>query len=184
MAASVQDRLVTLARRLSVGRILRYLDLWARYLFRRALGASAGHQAGLDEDGGALPAALGEVDFGGAKRLAVASWFPVDRANTRLHQAILSTVASARPDLGLQPDVIDCLMRLKAAEDLSAEVDAEVESGTPRQTLNTALYLLLLRRLPAPSEHAMIASRHPRNALIAIRSGDEYRKQGRRMALS
>ena len=50
----------------------------------------------------------------------------------------------------------------------------------PSQTINTALYMLLLRRLPAPSEMPMIATRHPRHALIAIQSGDEFRKQGRR----
>ncbi len=61
-------------------------------------------------------------------------------------------------------------------------VDAMVEQGDPPQTVNTALYMLLLRRLPAPSEMPMIASRHPRHALIAIQSGDEFRKQGRRTA--
>jgi hypothetical protein len=65
-----------------------------------------------------------------AKRMTVASWFPLDLANTA----------------------------------------------------NTALYVLLLRRLPATSELAMIASRHPRHALIA-QSGDEYRKKGRRARL-
>ena len=54
------------------------------------------------------------------------------------------------------------------------------EQGAPPQTINTALYMLLLRRLPAPSEMPMIAARHPRHALIAIQSGDEFRKQGRR----
>jgi hypothetical protein len=48
------------------------------------------------------------------------------------------------------------------------------------QTINTALYMLLLRRLPAPSEMPVIAARHPRHALIAIQSGDEFRKQSRR----
>jgi hypothetical protein len=44
--------------------------------------------------------------------------------------------------------------------------------------------MLLLRRLPAPSEMPMIATRHPRHALIAIQSGDEFRKQGRRSEVS
>jgi hypothetical protein len=30
----------------------------------------------------------------------------------------------------------------------------------------------------------MIATRHPRQALIAIQSGDEFRKQGRRSEVS
>jgi hypothetical protein len=34
------------------------------------------------------------------------------------------------------------------------------ERGAPPQTINTALYMLLLRRLPAPSEMPVIASRH------------------------
>lgn len=59
-----------------------------------------------------------------------------------------------------------------------------VEQGTVPPTVNAALYILLLKRLPAPSELLMIASRHLRHALIAIQSGDEYRKQGRGLALA
>ncbi|HSB58429.1 MAG TPA: hypothetical protein VLD66_02395, partial [Methyloceanibacter sp.] len=78
------------------------------------------------------------------------------------------------------PDILDCVVDLKSAEDLAACVEGMVEQGRSPQTVNTALYVLLLRRLPAPSELPMIASRHPRHALIAIQSGDEYGKQGRR----
>jgi hypothetical protein len=93
---------------------------------------------------------------------------------------MLASLIDERPDLGVTPEILDCLSRLKRAGDLPAEVDVLVEGGLGTETLNTALYALLLRRLPAPSELAMIASRHPRHALIAILSGDEYRKQGRR----
>jgi hypothetical protein len=101
--------------------------------------------------------------------MAVASWFPLDLANVE-----------ARPDLGVTPEILNYLFRLKRADDLIAGVDALVERGVGAQTANTALYALLLRRLPAPSELAMIVSRHPHHAMIAILSGDEYRKQGRR----
>ena len=72
------------------------------------------------------------------------------------------------------------MLRLKRADDLSACVDQLVGAGEAFGTINTALYILLLRRLPDASELAMIASRHPRHALIAIQSGDEYRRAGRR----
>ena len=94
---------------------------------------------------------------------------------------MFASIAQARPDLGVTPEILDCLTRLKSTDDLSKCVDAMVEQGQPSQTVNTALYILLLKRFPAPSEHAMIASRHPRHALIAIQSGDEYWKQGRRV---
>ena len=112
--------------------------------------------------------------------MVVGSWFPLDLANARLHRALLASVANARPDLGVTPEILDCVEGLKAADDLTATVDAMAEQGAPPQTINTALYMLLLRRLPAPSEMPVIAARHPRHALIAIQSGDEFRKQGRR----
>jgi hypothetical protein len=118
-----------------------------------------------------------------AKRITVASWFPLDLANARLHRALFTSVNSARDDLKLTPEILDCIAILKSADDPSACVEGMVEQGQSPQTINTALYVLLLRRLPAPSELAMIASRHPRHALIAIQSGDEYRKQGRRAAV-
>jgi hypothetical protein len=184
VAASIQERVYTLLRRLSIGRILRYLDLWGRYVLRRALSAISGRHSHPGSEAGTLVEALREADFTTAKRLTVGSWFPLDRSNTRLHQVLLRDIATARPDLGLESDTIECLMRLKTASQLSAAVDAEVEGGALSKTVNTALYLLLLRRPPDISELPMIASRHPRTALIAIRSGDEYRKQGRRMTLS
>ena len=81
-------------------------------------------------------------------------------------------------------EILDCLEKLKPGGDLTATVDAMAEEGLAPQTVNTALYLLLLRRLPAPSEMPMIAARHPRHALIAIRSGDEFDRQGRRTEAS
>jgi hypothetical protein len=128
----------------------------------------------------ARAAALAAVDLATAKRMTVASWFPLDLANARLHRALLASVASARADLGLTPEILDCIVSLKSADDLAACVEGTLEHGHSPQTVNTALYVFLLRRLPAASELAMIASRHPRHALIAIQSGDEYRKQGRR----
>ncbi len=184
VAPSIRDRVYALLRRLSVGRILRYLDLWGRYLLRRALSAISGRRSQSASDGSGVVEALRKADFAAAKRVTVASWFPLDHANVRLHQTLLRDIVTARPDLGIGPDIIDCLMRLKVAVDLTTAVDAEVQSGASSKLVNTALYLLLLRRPPAPSELPMIASRHPQNALIAIRSGDEYRTQGRRMALS
>jgi hypothetical protein len=181
MEAPRQSGLYRLAKRLSLGRLARYFALWARYLLRRGQGALSTTllrepPSGID----AQAAALAAADLATAKRMTVASWFPIDLVNARLHRALLASVAGARADLGLTPEILDCIASLKSADDLAARVEGMVEQGRSPQTVNTALYILLLRRLPAPSELAMIASRHPRHALIAIQSGDEYRKQGRR----
>jgi hypothetical protein len=176
-----QGRLYRLAKRLSLGRLLRYGALWARYGVRR--GQSAFVTRKSQAPGArvaAEAAALAGEDQAGAKRMVVASWFPLDLANAGLHRMLLASVADARPDLGLTPEILDCIDGLKAADDLTATVDAMAEQGCSSQAINTALYMLLLRRLPAPSELPMIATRHPRHALIAIQSGDEFRKQGRR----
>ncbi len=185
MRISTQGSLYRLAKRLSIGRVLRYLDLWARYLWRRG-------QSRLDAYAGRLPsadltaqaAAIAAADMTTAKRMTVASWFPVDLANARLHRALLASIAEARPDLSLSETKLNCIARLKHGSDLAVMVDELVAGGETAETVNTALYVLLLRRLPAPSELPMIGSRDPRHALIAIRSGDEYRKQGRKMLSS
>jgi hypothetical protein len=182
MGSTMRARLYRLAKRLSIGRLLRYLDLWARYLWRRSLSGlgSSSRRSARGTDAEAQAAALAHADMATAKRMAVASWFPLDLANARLHRAVLASAAEARPDLGIGPAILDCLAQLKSADDLSACVDEQVAAGQAAQTLNTALYILLLRRLPDRSELPMIVSRHPRHALIAIKCGDEYRKQGRR----
>jgi hypothetical protein len=178
---SMRERLYRLARRLNVGRILRYGDLWTRYLWRRGLSAvDAARSRPAGGDAAALGAALAAADIDAAKRMAVASWFPLDLGNTGLQRRMLASLMDERPDLGMTPEILDCLFRLRNAGELSAGVDALVDAGMSPQTVNTTLYALLLRRLPAPSELAMIVSRHPRHALIAILSGDEYRRQGRR----
>jgi hypothetical protein len=182
--SSAKDRIYTLANRLSIGRVLRYVDLWARYGWRRAERAFGGRAPAAGKDTEALAATLAGAGIDAAKRLAVSSWFPLDLQNARLHAAILESVAEARPELGLTPEIRGCLVRLKTGGDLAAAVDAEVETGAEPETVNTALYLLLLRRLPASSERPMIASRHPLHALIAIKSGDEYINQGRRTEAS
>jgi len=180
-----QGRLYRLAKRLSLGRLLRYGALWARYGVRRGQSAFFTRQAQAPGARvAAEAAALAGADHADAKCMVVASWFPLDLANARLHRALLASVAQARPDLGVTPEILDCIEGLKSADDLSANVDAMAEQGEPPQTINTALYMLLLRRLPAPSEMPMIATRHPRHALIAIQSGDEFRKQGRRSEVS
>ncbi len=184
MNSSIKGRLYVLARRLSIGRVLRYLDLWGRYGWRRAGSALRGAGPAGGGDAETLAAMLADADIATAKRLAVASWFPLDLDNARLHAAILQSVAEARAELGLTPAIRDCLARLKTGDDLTASVEEEVENGSRPETVNTALYLLLLRRLPAASERAMIATRHPAHALIAIKSGDEYLKQGRRTEAS
>jgi hypothetical protein len=176
-----RGRLYRLAKRLSLGRLLRYGALWARYGVRRGQSAFLARKSQAPAARvAAETAALARADLGDAKRMVVASWFPLDLANAGLHRALLASVAAARADLGLTPEILDCVEGLKAADDLTATVDAMAEQGDTPQTINTALYMLLLRRLPAPSEMPMIATRHPRHALIAIQSGDEYRKQGRR----
>ena len=176
-----QGRLYRLAKRLSLGRLLRYGALWARYGIRRSQSALLRRKSQAPGARIAAEAAvLARADLGDAKRMVVGSWFPLDLANARLYRALLASVANARPDLGITPEILDCVEGLKAADDLTATVDAMAEQGAPPQTINTALYMLLLRRLPAPSEMPVIAARHPRHALIAIQSGDEFRKQGRR----
>ena len=180
-----QGRLYRLAKRLSLGRLLRYGALWARYGVRRGQSAFFTRQAQAPGARvAAEAAALAGADHADAKCMVVASWFPLDLANARLHRALLASVAQARPDLEVTPEILDCIEGLKSADDLTAAVDAMAEQGGSAQTINTALYMLLLRRLPAPSEMPMIATRHPRHALIAIQSGDEFRKQGRRSEVS
>lgn len=182
--SALKLKLHALARRLNAGRVLRYADLWARYYWRRAESAAASVRRGAPEAGaGALAAELVKANAGEANRRAVASWFPLDLANAGLHRAVLGSILEARPDLGVTSAMLDCLARLKSAGDLTPCVDALVAEGMSPETVNSALYLLLLRRLPAPSERAMIASRAPHHALIAIRSGDEYHRHGRRASL-
>ena len=176
-----QGRLYRLAKRLSLGRLLRYGALWARYGVRRGQSALLTRKAQAPGARvAAEAAALARADLSDAKRMVVASWFPLDLANARLHRALLASVARARADLGVTPEILDCVESLKAADDLTAASMPWPSRARAPQTINTALYMLLLRRLPAPSEMPMIASRHPRHALIAIQSGDEFRKQGRR----
>jgi hypothetical protein len=185
MEVARQSGLYRLAKRLSLGRLARYFTLWARYLLRRGQSALSTKLRREPPSGIEVQAAvLARADLATAKRMTVASWFPLDLANARLHRALLASVASARADLKLTPEILDCVVNLKSAEDLAACVEGMVEQGRSPPVVNTALYVLLLRRLPAPSELAMIASRHPRHALIAIQSGDEYRKQGRRADVS
>jgi hypothetical protein len=180
-----EGRLYQLAKRLSLGRLLRYGALWARYGLRRGQSALSTRTAKAPVAPAAAQAAtLAQANWVEAKRLVVASWFPLDLGNARLHRALLASVAAARADLDLTPDILNCVERLKEGKDVTATVDALAEQGVPPQTLNTALYMLLLRRLPAPSEMPMIAARHPRHALIAIQSGDEFSKQGRRTTAS
>jgi hypothetical protein len=170
-----------LARRLQVGRIARYLDLWARYLWRRTSSAvRPGPTRGDGEAAAAEAALIAGADMGTAYRATISSWLPLELANARLHRALLASAAQARPELGITPSMVDAVVRLKTADDLTGSVDRLVGTGEAFGTVNTALYILLLRRLPDASELPMINSRHPRHALIAIRSGDEYRKQGRR----
>ena len=96
-----RSRLYRLAKRLNVGRILRYGDLWARYLWRRGLSAlDAARSPPAGGDAAALGAALAAADMAAAKRMAVASWFPLDLANARLHRGMLASLIDARPDLG------------------------------------------------------------------------------------
>ena len=181
MEAAKPSALYRLAKRLSLGRLGRYFALWVRYLLRRGQSALSTKLLREPPSGiEAQAAALAGADLASAKRMTVVSWIPLDLANARLHRALLASVAGARADLGLTPEILDCIVSLKSADDLAACIEGMVEQGRLPQTVNTALYVLMLRRLPATSELAMIASRHPRHALIAIQSGDEYRKQGRR----
>jgi hypothetical protein len=86
MAPLRQSRFYVLARHLSLGRIVRYLGLWARYFWRRV-------------------------------------W------------SILNPASAG--DEG--PSVIEAVLRLKRADDLSASVDQLVSAGEVFGTLNTAL---------------------------------------------
>jgi hypothetical protein len=109
-----QRRLYRLAKRLSIGRLLRYLALWARYAWRRGQSALFIRLSRRPvTDRAAQAAVLAHADLATAKRMAVASWFPRDLANVRLHQALLASVAEARPDLDVTPEILDCISRLK-----------------------------------------------------------------------
>ena len=72
-------------------------------------GAPSGARApSAGKDTEALAATLAGAEFATAKRLAVSSWFPLDLPNARLHAAILESVAVARPELGLTPEIRGC----------------------------------------------------------------------------
>lgn len=69
-----QGRLYRLTKRLSIERLLRYLALWTRYVWRRGQGALVTRlrrEPATDIAGQA--AALGRPDLATAKRMAVAS---------------------------------------------------------------------------------------------------------------
>ena len=96
MASLRQSRFYALARRLSLGRIVRYLDLWARYFWRRALSILNPASAGDEGHAAAAEAAsVAGADMATANRMAVASWFPLDLANARLHRALLASAAAS-----------------------------------------------------------------------------------------
>ena len=99
-----QGRLYRLAKRLSIERLLRYLALWARYVWRgqNALVTCLRREPATDIAGPA--AALGRANLATAKRMAVASWFPRDLANAGLQGAIESNFLAADEDsLALRP---------------------------------------------------------------------------------
>jgi len=74
MASSMQGRLYQLARRLSIGRVLRYLDFWGRYLWRRGISiVSSFRRSSPGGVAAAQAAALANADMITAKRMAVAS---------------------------------------------------------------------------------------------------------------
>ena len=180
MTVPGQNPLLTLARRLRLGRLLRYLDLWARYLWRRGVSAlrpAAATGEGAQRvmrRGSPLPARRRPIAPRSAPGFPSISPMPGSRdgssppwpkpgpRSASTGRRSTSPCSSARPS------------------DLAGLVDRLAAAGTPFATLNTALYLVLLRRLPAAAEGAMIASRHPRHALIAIQSGDEFARAGRR----
>jgi len=132
MEAAKPSALYRLAKRLSLGRLPRYFALWVRYLLRR--GQSALSTKLLREPPSCIEAqaaALAGADLASAKRMTVVSWIPLDLANARLHRALLASVANARPDLGITPEILDCVEGLKAVGDLTAAVDAMAEQGAP-----------------------------------------------------
>jgi hypothetical protein len=125
-----QGKLFRLAKRLSLGRLLRYGALWARYGIRRSQSALLTRKSQAPGARIAAEAAvLARADLGHAKRMVVGSWFPLDLANARLHRALLALVAKARLDLGVTPEILDCVEGLKAADDLTATVDAIGRAG-------------------------------------------------------
>ena len=147
MEVTRQSGLYRLAKRLSLGGLLRYFALWTLYLLRR--GQSALSTQLRKEPASGIEAQAAAADLATAKRMTVASWFPLDLANARLHRALLASVSGARADLGLTPEILDCIASLKSADGLATCVEAMVEQGRSPQTVNTALYVLLLRRQAA-----------------------------------
>jgi len=125
-----QGKLFRLAKRLSLGRLLRYGALWARYGIRRSQSALLTRKSQAPGARIAAEAAvLARADLGHAKRMVVGSWFPLDLANAGLHRALLASVAAARADLGLTPEILGSVEGLKAADDLTATVDAIGRAG-------------------------------------------------------
>ena len=119
MEAAKPSALYRLAKRLSLGRLPRYFALWVRYLLRRGQSALSTKLLREPPSGiEAQAAALAGADLASAKRMTVVSWIPLDLANARLHRALLASVAGARADLGLTPEILDFIVSLKSADDL------------------------------------------------------------------
>src|SRR6185312_2966943 len=74
---SMRGRLYRLAKRLWLGRILRYLELWVRYLWQRPRSRRATRPEDPPDDGEPVSVALANADMASAKRIAVLSWDPL-----------------------------------------------------------------------------------------------------------
>jgi hypothetical protein len=84
LALFMQSRLYRVAKLLRIGRVLRYVDLWLRYLLRLSESAIGLHHAspsGADAESQA--ASLASLDMQSAVRMTIGSWFPIDFTDAR-----------------------------------------------------------------------------------------------------
>src|SRR5688572_13562602 len=102
MTLSIKNKLRRIHKRLAIDRLVRYLQLWTHYLWRRLSAVTYRKNPGI------TAADIAGADQLTAQRVAVQSWFPLDLVNANLHLAILKSVAEARPDLGITSEVLEC----------------------------------------------------------------------------
>ena len=127
-----------------------------------------------------LVAMLTSADFEAACRLATNSWSQCDLLNERLFRDLMIEVTSRRPDLGMTPQAVDCIVRVKSSSDTLGCVDSLLAENYSFGDINTALQIVHLGRIPDSDRRRIISMVHPEEMLAVIGSSRHYGR-GRRI---